>query len=212
MNWQITVQNVEGEIIMLTRFNELMDKVDRIGKTGLITHLTNIGFLTSPASTKHHGAVKHGLLMHSINVAEFMLELRQQINNRFNTDISEESCIIVGLFHDCGKAGYFGEAYYKDNILKGGERSKAKPYEHNNNLPAMTHEFMSLHIIGKFMQLSYEEVHAILYHNGRYTPTGAQLQGNELPLQQLLHACDIFESRFGNSRGDDTQYPKGVMF
>jgi len=55
-------------------------------------------WLTSPASTRFHLAEEGGLLKHSVGVAETLLIFRDNLA----PGISEESCVIVGLFHDAG--------------------------------------------------------------------------------------------------------------
>jgi len=58
-------------------------------------------WLTAPASVRYHLSEEKGLLKHSVGVAKTLLELRQLLA----PELSEESCVIVGLFHDVGKIG-----------------------------------------------------------------------------------------------------------
>ncbi len=62
-------------------------------------------WLTSPASTKYHLNKEGGLLEHSVGVTETLLKLRETLAPQ----ISEESCVIVGLLHDVGKIGMPGK-------------------------------------------------------------------------------------------------------
>jgi 23S rRNA maturation-related 3'-5' exoribonuclease YhaM len=196
---------------MIHEFTNLMNRVNRKNKEVLIGHLHTNGYFKSACSSQYHGANVGGLLDHSVNVTKLMLELRPVVNQNLKIDIQEESCIIVGLLHDCGKAGYFGEHYYIPNELKSGKASEAKPYKVNENLPAISHEAMSLHIVSKYLPLTYDEVYAILYHNGIYTPAGSVTKGKERPLQQLLHFADMQESHFGNGRVNDVTVPVGMF-
>jgi 23S rRNA maturation-related 3'-5' exoribonuclease YhaM len=66
---------------------------------------------TSPASTRYHLAGEQGLLKHSIGVAENLLRFRETRAPA----ISEEICVIVGLFHDVGKLGMPGKPLYLPN-------------------------------------------------------------------------------------------------
>jgi HD superfamily phosphodiesterase len=68
-------------------------------------------YLITPASTKFHLCHERGLLEHSVNVAETMLKLRETLA----PEISAESCVIVALLHDLGKAGMPGEPQYLKN-------------------------------------------------------------------------------------------------
>jgi len=58
-------------------------------------------WLVAPASTRFHLPHPGGLVEHSANVVRTLLRLRSLLA----PDISEESCVIVGLYHDVGKVG-----------------------------------------------------------------------------------------------------------
>ena len=66
---------------------------------------TKTTWLTSPASTRFHLNEEKGLLKHSVAVAENLLKFRDFLAPK----ISDESCVIVGLFHDVGKVGIPGK-------------------------------------------------------------------------------------------------------
>jgi len=184
---------------MREKFNQMYNFIQREGKDELLRHLEEIGYFTSPASTQYHLAKECGLLEHSVNVADLMIKLATPLNQEkpLSNDIKKftESIVIVGLFHDLGKAGYYGKSNYIENILKSGKRSEAKPYETNKELLNIPHEVSSIHILSQFIKLTEEETFAILYHNGLYTSIGYGLKGNEQPLQMLLHFSDLWCSR-----------------
>ena len=60
-----------------------------------VESLDKIGYFTAPASSRHHLAFKGGLIVHSMNVVDRMLELKAFEN--------EESCYRVGMLHDVVK-------------------------------------------------------------------------------------------------------------
>ncbi|MHA2213457.1 MAG: DUF429 domain-containing protein, partial [Candidatus Thorarchaeota archaeon] len=68
-------------------------------------------WLTSPASTRFHLNVEEGLLTHSVGVAKNLLKFRDCLAPQ----ISDESCVIVGLLHDVGKVGMPGKPLYLKN-------------------------------------------------------------------------------------------------
>lgn len=185
---------------MREKFNRMYEFVQRDGKGTLLEHLEEIGYFTSPASTQYHLAKEGGLLEHSVNVTDLMIKIAVPLNQEkaLSNDINKftESIVIVGLFHDLGKAGYYGKPNYVENILKSGKRSEAKPYETNKELSNIPHEVSSIHILSQFIGLTEEETFAILYHNGLYTSVGYGLRGNEQPLQMLLHFSDLWCSRY----------------
>jgi 23S rRNA maturation-related 3'-5' exoribonuclease YhaM len=114
------------------------------------------------------------------------------INNLFD----KSSVILASLLHDLGKAGYRGKPNYVPNILKSGKLSETKPYETNKDRLYISHEIVSLVVAAQYIELTDEEEFAIMYHNGLYVASGRDIQGKERPLQQLLHFCDMWCSRF----------------
>jgi 23S rRNA maturation-related 3'-5' exoribonuclease YhaM len=68
-------------------------------------------WLVSPASTRFHLSEEQGLLKHSVGVTETLLRFREFLAPA----IPEESCVIVGLFHDVGKLGVPGKPLYLQN-------------------------------------------------------------------------------------------------
>jgi len=178
---------------MLNRFNELWSEVTREGSLELLGKMRTMGYFDAPASSSNHLAKRGGLLEHSINVTELMLKMATATDAPYE----RETLIIVGLLHDIGKASYYGKPAYKPNILKSGKVSEAKPYEKNKELPLVPHEVSAIHIISQHMELSEDEVFAILYHNGLYTSLGYEIKnsGRETHLYLITHAADMIASR-----------------
>lgn len=175
---------------MKNEFDKLFNLIEREGKESLLKYLEESGYFTAPASGSYHLSREGGLLEHSVNVTRLALDLA------YTLDVNKtESIIIAGLFHDLGKASYFGQPHYVENILKSGKRSTAKPYERNKEILPVPHEVSSIHILSQYIELTEEETFAILYHNGLYTSIGYQLRGNERPLQMLIHFADMWASR-----------------
>ena len=76
-------------------------------------------YLTAPASTRYHLCRERGLLEHSVNVAEHLLRIKAALA----PEISDESCVIVALLHDLGKAGMPGVPQYLRSEPSSGERA-----------------------------------------------------------------------------------------
>lgn len=178
---------------MRNKFNELTKQVNRAGIEHLIKNLEESDYFKAPSSTQYHGSKEQGLLEHSINVTELMLKLNE--TEEFAT-ADKESIIICGLFHDLGKSTYFNKPNYIPNFLKSGKLSDSKPYEHNKERLNIPHQVASIHILGRYTELTEEETFAILYHNGLYTPDGRAMVGSETKLMLLLHFADMWASRF----------------
>jgi len=136
-------------------------------------------WLTAPASTKYHLSIEHGLIIHSVNVAEIMLTLK----NVLLPEIPDESCVIVGLFHDVGKIGMpHAPRYIK----------KDSSYAYNENQVEMSVAARSLYIVSKFISLTDEEAQAILYHDGQYIVENKPIAHRECPLTLIVTFADTW--------------------
>ena len=79
-------------------FVEIYNKnITRPGADRLLKWLETTDFFTAPASTRFHGACECGLVMHSINVYNAMMQ------HFFTEGESAESYAICGLLHDLCK-------------------------------------------------------------------------------------------------------------
>jgi len=149
-------------------------------------------WLDSPASIKYHLNKVHGLLEHSVNVAETLLFLKDTIAQ--DAGITDESCIIVGLLHDLGKAGVPGKPQYLEN--EPSEKQKAAgypvstPYKYNNDLIYLSVPIRSLYLILPRLLLTEEEVQAIMYHDGQYVDDNRSVATKEEKLTLLLQYAD----------------------
>ena len=151
-------------------------------------------YLSSPASTRFHLCKKHGLLEHSVNVAENMLRLRDAIA----PDIDEESCIIVALIHDLGKAGMPGKPQYIANEPTAKQKQygygPSVPYRMNDNLIYLSVPLRSLYLALPHISLSESEVQAIMYHDGQYVDDNKSVATKETPLLLLLQYADTWST------------------
>lgn len=157
----------------------------------LIAFMENeTAWLTSPASTKYHLCEEGGLLKHSINVAETMLKIK----NAIAPDISDESCVIVALLHDLGKVGMPGRPQYlinepSEKQMKYGYKPDY-PYRFNKELTYLSVPVRSIYLSMKYIDLTEEEVQAIVYHDGQYVEDNRSCATHEEPLTLLLQYAD----------------------
>lgn len=145
-------------------------------------------WLTSPASTRYHLNKHKGLLMHSVGVAENLLKFRDCLA----PEITDESCIIVGLFHDVGKVGMSGKPLYLKNDNEWEVRNRNITYQVNPELVTMSLAARSLYIVAKYIPLSDSEAQAILYHDGQYIEDNKCVAHKEEPLTLLAHWADYW--------------------
>ena len=152
-------------------------------------------YLTAPASTKYHLCREGGLLEHSVNVAETLLKLK----NILAPEISDESCVIVGLLHDLGKAGVPNNPQYikvePSDKQKQSGITPFPPYKFNSDLIYLSVPIRSLYLIGGRINLTEEEVQAIVYHDGQYVEDNRSVAMREEKLTLLLQHADIWSSR-----------------
>ena len=148
-------------------------------------------WLTAPASTRFHLSKERGLLEHSVNVAETLIRIKDTLYPL----IDDESCVIVALLHDLGKAGtpYGGPQYIKNQPT---ERQRqygygpTYPYSFNKDLTYLSVPIRSLYLALPFITLTEEETQAIAYHDGQYVDDNKSVASNERPLTLLLHYAD----------------------
>ena len=145
-------------------------------------------WLTSPASTRFHLNVEGGLIRHSVGVAETLLRIKDTLA----PDLSDESCIIAGLFHDVGKVGMPGKPYYIPELKDGKATGK---YSTNQELVSMGLALRSLYLVSQYVPLSDGEAQAIAYHDGMYVPEGRSVSHREEPLLLLLHWADMWTAK-----------------
>ena len=136
-------------------------------------------WLTAPASVRYHLSVEKGLLQHSVGVTQTLLRLK----NLLAPTLSDESCVIVGLFHDVGKVGMPDAPRY----IKNGNK-----FSYNKNQVEMQIANRSLYLVSKYIPLSDEEAQAILYHDGQYIPENRFIAHKECPLTLLLTFADTW--------------------
>lgn len=169
--------------------------IDREGIDGLIEYLEECGFFTAPCSGSYHLAKEGGLMEHSLNVLKMAEKLAKAWLTPKKYKEMHESVILCALLHDLGKCGDFGKPNYIPNILKSGEVSKTKPYETNKDLLYVDHEIRSVKLCALFIDLTEEEEHAILYHNGLYGNLKYAISGKETPLYMIIHFADMWASK-----------------
>jgi hypothetical protein len=176
-----------------TKYNTLFDMLDKrrdqvIAFKEFLEKET--AWLTSPASTRFHLNIEKGLLLHSVGVTYNALELKDLLAK----DISNESIIITGLFHDLGKVGLPGKPYYLPNHNKWEIDNRGKTYKINPDIVTMNIAVRSLFLISKYVSLTEMEAQAIVAHDGIYPVRGGvnnlDYHHNECRLQMIIHFAD----------------------
>ncbi|MBN1547657.1 MAG: hypothetical protein JW902_13485 [Syntrophaceae bacterium] len=145
-------------------------------------------WLTSPASTRFHLAEEQGLLKHSVGATETLLRLRSTLA----PSIMEESCVIVGLFHDVGKLGMPGKPLYLPNDNEWMVKTRGIRYKINPDVVAMGLAVRSLYLVAQFIPVTDAEAQAIAYHDGQYIEENKIVAHKEESLTLLVHWADYW--------------------
>ncbi|MBM4353223.1 MAG: phosphohydrolase [Deltaproteobacteria bacterium] len=143
-------------------------------------------WLTCPASINHHMNVPGGLVAHSLLTTRTLLDLRDTLSPEYK----DETCVIVGMFHDVGKVGSEGQPHYRISR----EQNGLLTYEENKELVTMGLAVRSLYLCARHIPLTDEEAQAICYHDGQYVPDNRAVKNREQPLTLLLHFADLWSS------------------
>ena len=180
-------------------YNELKSKIVERKKEfeDFVNFLeSKTSWLTAPASTKYHLSVEKGLLIHSVGVTKTLLKLRELLAPK----LSEESCVIVALFHDVGKIGMPHAPRY----LRKGDK-----FYYNKEQVELSLAPRSLYLVSKYISLSDEEAQAILYHDGQYIEENKYIAHKECPLTLLLTFADTWTAAIyeeGRAIKEDKNY------
>lgn len=151
-------------------FIELLKSTNREGIEDLINWLENESdFFISPASTKYHLSYKGGLLEHSLNVLDQMInQLALDLSDEQITEELRISTVIVSLLHDVCKANYYSE---KEKNVKNEKGEWVKePYFVTDDMYPLGHGEKSVIIIQKYIKLTDDEIMAIRWHMGGFEP------------------------------------------
>lgn len=146
--------------------NIFNSNIKREGADKLLEFLESSDFFVAPASTRFHGSYEGGLIEHSINVYECLVDYlsRPRVKEVYGISFSDETIAIVSLLHDLCKVNCYkkGTRNVKD---KNGVWQTVPTYEFDDSLP-YGHGEKSVYIISGFMKLTREEAFAIRYHMG----------------------------------------------
>lgn len=171
---------------MKEEYIELLKITNRNGIDKLIQWLEQTDFFTAPASTKYHLSKEGGLLEHSLNVYD-------ELVNEYGVSDSISSLIIVALLHDICKANFYSIS--ERNVKKDDGKWIKEPYYTVEDQFPVGHGEKSVMIIQRFIKLTDEEIAAIRWHMGAYEPkesyNSLSRAFSKYPLALMLHIADL---------------------
>ena len=181
------------------RFLEIFNsKIKREGADKLLDFLQRIDFFTAPASTRYHGACEGGLLAHSLNVYDCLVDIlnRPRVKELYGISYSEESIAIAALMHDVCKVNFY-KTSFRNAKDENGKWVSVPYYTIEDNLP-YGHGEKSVYILSGFMRLTRDEAFAIRYHMGFSGTEDPGNVGRALEMFPLAYAlcCADMEAAF----------------
>ena len=165
--------------------------IHREGADRLLEWLQTTDFFTAPASTRYHCACPAGLVMHSINVYEVMME------KHFDPETdSAESFALCALLHDVCKAQFYKISTRNVKNEKTGQWEKVPYYTIEDAFP-YGHGEKSVFLIERFVRLQPAEATAIRWHMGGFDDAARggnfsiSVAYDKYPIAVKLHLADL---------------------
>ena len=175
------------------RFLDLyQSSIKREGADDLLEWISSSDFFTAPASTRFHGAYEGGLLAHSLNVYDCLVD--ELASAGLNEEYSPETVAVVSLLHDVCKANFYKKG--TRNVKENGQWVTKEIFEIDEKFPC-GHGEKSVIILQNFIRLEAEEIYAIRAHMGGFDTSvkggdyfiGKIFEKSKLAL--LLHLADM---------------------
>ena len=165
--------------------------IHREGADRLLEWLQTTDFFTAPASTRYHCACPSGLVQHSVNVYEVMME------KHFDPETdSAESFALCALLHDVCKAQFYKISTRNVKNEKTGQWEKVPYYTIEDAFP-YGHGEKSVFLIERFVRLKPAEATSIRWHmcgfddaarGGNFSISVAY---DKYPIAVKLHLADL---------------------
>ena len=174
--------------------------IKREGADKLLAFLTseNCDFFTAPASTRYHGSYPGGLVKHSLNVYDCLVDYmsRARVKEVYGIEYSDESIAIAALLHDLCKVNFYVES--TRNVKENGVWKTVPYYSIEDKLP-YGHGEKSVYIVSGYMRLTRDEAFAIRYHmgfSGTEDINNVSKAFEMFPLAYALSAADMEATYF----------------
>ena len=176
-------------------------KIKREGADKLLEYLLSpqSDFFVAPASARFHGSYAGGLLDHSLNVYDCLVDYlaRPRVKELYGLDFSEESVAISALLHDLCKVNCYKPGS-RNVKYENGVWHSVPTFEFSDPLP-YGHGEKSVYIASGYMRLTRDEAFAIRYHMGFSGSEDPRTVGDVLekyPLAFALSVADMEASYF----------------
>ena len=165
--------------------------IRREGADRLLEWLQTTDFFTAPASTRYHCACAGGLVQHSVNVYEVMME------KHFDpASDNAESFALCALLHDVCKAQFYKVSTRNVKNEQTGQWEKVPYYTIEDAFP-YGHGEKSVFLIERFVRLKPAEATAIRWHMGGFDDAAKggnfsiSVAYDKYPIAVKLHLADL---------------------
>lgn len=165
--------------------------IRREGADRLLEWLQTTDFFTAPASTRYHCACAGGLVQHSVNVYEVMME------KHFDPSCDNaESFALCALLHDVCKAQFYKVSTRNVKNEQTGQWEKVPYYTIEDAFP-YGHGEKSVFLIERFVRLKPAEATAIRWHMGGFDDAAKggnfsiSVAYDKYPIAVKLHLADL---------------------
>lgn len=188
----------------ITRFEQLLQSTKRDGIDSLIEFIRKSDFYTAPASTRFHSCHEGGLLEHTLNVYDRLVESYKDELWHDKINGKPENIIISALLHDLCKCYFYVTEYKNKKVYsETGAKSDSNGRFDWVSVPGFTvedkipygHGEKSVMMIEEFIKLEPIERYAIRWHMGftepkeNYNTLSAAIR--KYPLVLALHLSDL---------------------
>lgn len=178
------------------RFVSLCASVKRKGISELLEWLGKSDFYTAPASTRFHGSYEGGLVQHSLNVYD---ELKRLLSIYPEIECSEETAVIISLFHDLCKVNFYG-IDKRNRKNESGQWESYNAYKVDEKFCFGGHGSKSVYLTQHFIKLTPEEAVAINCHMSAFDGENIGSAYDQFPLAWLLSVADQSASYIKESK------------
>ena len=188
----------------IEKFENLLQSVNREGINILLTFIRKSDFYTAPASTRYHSCHEGGLLEHTLNVYDRLMNKCKDTLWQGNTIIKNENIVISALLHDICKTYFYGTELKNKKVYKEtGSKSDSNGRYDWETVPSYTiddkipygHGEKSVMMVEEFIKLEPVERYAIRWHMGFTEPkenwNTIGMAIKKYPLVLALHEVDI---------------------
>ena len=165
--------------------------IRREGADRLLEWLQTTDFFTAPAGTRYHCACAGGLVQHSVNVYEVMME------KHFDPACDNaESFALCTLLHDVCKAQFYKVSTRNVKNEQTGQWEKVPYYTIEDAFP-YGHGEKSVFLIERFVRLKPAEATAIRWHMGGFDDAARggnfsiSVAYDKYPIAVKLHLADL---------------------